>query len=440
MATDYFSDFAYFSDAQYIILCIVGALSSVLSILGSTTILSLVIRRKKTGELYQRLLLGLSVSDLFMSFSLLLQPLLTPKETGYPLALGNSSTCKALGFGYLFFISSYTYNCMLGIYFLAVVRYQASSQSIARCLEPWGHIIAFGAPLAIGTVSVRYDVLNVNPFLGGCTLFPTDHECTWKDDVECENASAHNILNSTLDFYAMAMGGTGLICTIAVWCTVRSRLKTQLELEAQRNPNVTAEDQDIQTKRIRTIGSQAVWYTLAYMVGLICVVLANVIEGIFLEDSLEGLGDEPLYFAGIFMLWLFFPLQGFLNCLVYIRPRWVRWKAYYEGSSWWFAFRKALSLQPPPRWGQSMTISSSRSVGSLRQHTVRGGSSRKGWPKKNQKDWQNDSNPKGKDPEEGIQNNGSGDGYWPKFSKQDDVLAAIEVKEESPSQAAGGSA
>jgi hypothetical protein len=414
MATDDFSDFAYFSDSQYIVLAIVGLLSSTLSILGSAIILNLLIRGERTGELYQRLVLGLSISDLFMSVSLFLQPFLTPKETGYPLALGNSSTCKFLGFSYLFFISSYTYNCMLGIYFLAVVRYHASSQSIARCLEPWGHLFAFGAPIAIGSVSVRYDLLNANPFLGACTLFPTDHECTWKDGVECENDSAHNVLNSTLDFYAISMGGIGLICTIFVRCTVRSLLKANLELDANRNVSET--NQEIQAKRIRTIGIQAVRYAFAYMVGLICVIVANVIEGVFLEDSLEVLGDEPLYFAAIFMLWMFFPLQGFFNCLIYIRPRWVRWKSYYEGNesneskSWWFAFRKALSLQPPPRWGRftDFVYSHHESVkGSQKHGSSRRGTSKKGRSQKHQKDWLNDTNAKVEDPEDVINNSGS---------------------------------
>ena len=98
----YYDDFAYFTTAQYVILFVIGLFSSLLSLAGSSIILWLIIKGRKLHMLYHQLLFGLSVSDLLMTFTLILQPLLVPSETNYIFAIGNERTCSFVGFGYLF--------------------------------------------------------------------------------------------------------------------------------------------------------------------------------------------------------------------------------------------------------------------------------------------------------------------------------------------------
>jgi hypothetical protein len=446
---DYYEDFGYFTDAQYIVLFVVGLISCLLSICGSSIILYLVIRGKKWGELYHRLLVGLSVSDLILSFCLILQPIFLPAETGYIFAIGNTTTCAIVGFGYLFFIASYTYNCMLGVYFLATVRYQIPQATISKWLEPHGHLLAFAMPIAIGTSAAFFGLLNPNPFLGVCSLSPTNHECEWRDDIAveetsiittsnsmtnsnstrnattaptpiptisgeqqtedgvalvpvCENQDQYLILNSVLDYYALTMVVIGLICTIFVYWTVKRRYRATGPTNTNCNDNNTLSDttppscnrsissvvtqhgnnnvdgnntyessggdaeedeaaathhrNEAQTRRIQEIARQAVWYAVAYMAGLLIVLAANIIDGVYMDEndpdtSLEDLGQQPLYYTIIFLIWLVFPLQGFFNGIIYIRPRLVRWKHHYEDASWWFAFCMVLSNETPPSWG-----------------------------------------------------------------------------------------
>lgn len=426
MDDEYFSDFAFFSNTQYIVLFAFGLTSAILSISGSCIILYLITRGGRTGELYHRLVLGLSVSDLISTLSLLMQPVLVRKETGYIFAVGSKTSCSVVGFGYLYFVASFAYNCMLGIYFLAMTRYQVSSKTISRFMEPWGHLIAFSMPTALGIASVRFDMLNVNPFLGACALFPTNHECTWNDSVSCENDSAYQTLNHFLDFFALTTAAIGLICTICVWCTVRSRFRPNPTLVSQSNDLY----HDAHMRRIQTISWQAIWYTAAYMTGLLSVVISNTVGSIYIDTSLQSLGNEPFFFATTLFLWWFFPLQGLFNCFVYIRPRLVRWKAYYEGESWWFAFQRVLSLDAPPRWGES--YESSRTFG------AGGGAARKADSKDIHYKGQN--NDKGKSTYNGE--NEDDDQYWTKLSRAESasnqILGSLEMKEviEEPPTAA----
>ncbi|KAL3911284.1 MAG: hypothetical protein SGILL_007340 [Bacillariaceae sp.] len=502
---EYFSDFAFFTNGQYAVLFVVGLISCVLSLLGSCLILYLVIEGKRTNELYHRLLLGLSISDMIMTISLLMQPILVPRETGYLFALGNASSCAFLGFGYLFFIASYAYNCMLGIYFLATVRFWKLPKPdtkhcfLWRCLyrymEPMGHFVAFAMPIAIGSAAIHFDLLNANPFLGVCSMFPSNHECEWKDDVEgeCQNDNQYNVLNSVLDYYALSCVAIGLLCTIGVYLTVKIRygsknkrkccgcltkpnVKTRSKCKIKISEEIIDSDDDSQDEltvpagsafasspmarisedvdedglsstdgtsqekkapkgrlnnvdetaesdspidaasndsftrnpslepnndadrvarrqnaaqemRVKQISTQAVCYAAAYLAGMLCVVVANVVDDIYLDESSESLqvlGEEPLYFFVIFMVWLLFPLQGFFNAIIYIRPRLVRWKHHYEDSSWWFAFRMVLTTETPPGWGQPTESACSRVRQSRQSKKQRGSRDKNGRQKENQ--------------------------------------------------------
>mmetsp|Transcript_42338 Transcript_42338/g.101993 ORF Transcript_42338/g.101993 Transcript_42338/m.101993 type:complete len:928 (+) Transcript_42338:388-3171(+) len=463
---DYYDDFAFFSRAQYIVLFAVAFFSCVLSICGSVLILYLVLKGKryKDGGLYHRLLLGLSVSDLVVTFSLILQPFLTPEQTGYPFSRGNATTCAVVGFGYLYFVGSYTYNCLLGLYFLLTVRYRMTQRRIARYIEPWGHILAFTFPTAIGISAVMFELLNANPFLGICNLFPSQHECEWHEnspDIECENQKQYNILNSMLDYYALVTAGIGLICTVAVYVTVKTRYNKALPARSSTTPlsqtfsmitmrsrrpssaissirsdtgstdvshngdeekvntddtgsvEVSDSEPDLdsevkdgeytsaqlkpsedgrktietkkaeadsvdegQRKRLQQIGMQAVWYAAAYMIGLLVVLAANIIDTIYLDpestsSDLTTLGEKPLFFFFTLLIWMFFPLQGFFNGMIYIRPRLVRWKHHFQGCSWWFAFQMVLTNEPPPRWGEKSVVIHQKSSDSMGMATRR---------------------------------------------------------------------
>ena len=105
---------------------------------------------------------------------------------------------------------------------------------------------------------------------------------------------------------------------------------------------------DAKSKRLRTVGMQAVCYILAYLNGFIWIVFANIVEAHYMQSTnvlytaLEG-GGTPLLYAAFWLMVFFFPLQGFFNALIYLRPRWVRWKDAYPTESWWWALKQVVT-------------------------------------------------------------------------------------------------
>ena len=88
---------------QEVLKVIVVKISAALSIFGSTYILKLVWgkwRKKKSSiDPYQRILVGLSIFDiLFSFFYAFLGTWMTPAETGWWSAVGNTKTCTVQGF------------------------------------------------------------------------------------------------------------------------------------------------------------------------------------------------------------------------------------------------------------------------------------------------------------------------------------------------------
>ena len=55
---------------------------------------------------------------------------------------------------------------------------------------------------------------------------------------------------------------------------------------------------------------------------------------------------EPAYFAIQLLVWILFPAQGLVNFFVYTRPRYIQWRQMHIHKGRWFAFRKAISLEP----------------------------------------------------------------------------------------------
>lgn len=93
--------FRSLSDSQKTVLAVLPIPSAILSIIGSSLIIYMAYLSKKSKPWtpYNRLLVAMSVYDIITSMTLGAAPFLNPKETSNKaLALGNDSTCSAIGF------------------------------------------------------------------------------------------------------------------------------------------------------------------------------------------------------------------------------------------------------------------------------------------------------------------------------------------------------
>ena len=357
----------------------------------TTTITTKSNTSNKNELLYHRLVMGLSFSDCIVSISLFLQAFFFPSTAQFPLTITNSSSTTSttsgcntiLGFIYPFFISSYCYNCTLGVYFMLMVKYNWKQQQISRIMEPYIHILAFGVPLIYSSVCTYYKLFHMNPYLGICSPIPYPINCTYWDDMECYNNSQRAIpIVMIHDGISLVYVVTGLICTSIVYCTIRKRRKIRLRKEQQKqqqqqqqktqeqqSPPDTQQCDDVdddveeqeeeedsfQRRRRKkqqllelqlqqqrqkqreyyqhSIGIQAIYYACAYMIGFVCFVIVEILKGIFAPKikkyGIRVLGEEPSYYVATLLIWTFFPIQGFLNCIIFIRPRYQKWIQYY---------------------------------------------------------------------------------------------------------------
>ena len=96
-----------------IALFILQKISCSLSVIGSLMIVSQVVRNKfNRSKPQQRLILGLSLSDLCTSLGWIFTPLFMPSNSGAIWAIGNQTTCNIQGFIVtLFNASAIIYMC-----------------------------------------------------------------------------------------------------------------------------------------------------------------------------------------------------------------------------------------------------------------------------------------------------------------------------------------
>lgn len=132
---------------------------------------------------YQRLLIGTSILDIFHSFWAALSTLPVPASSGAVFAHGTTATCSVQGFFVQFSAATPIYFAAFTIYFLCKVRYDMSDKMISKRYERYFHIlpflVAFGG--AISGVSLKVFNPIALPELG-CWVAPYPIGC-YKTDT-----------------------------------------------------------------------------------------------------------------------------------------------------------------------------------------------------------------------------------------------------------------
>ena len=139
MASQEEQEMSSLSESQEKVLSILVASSSLLSTLGSFVILFRVAKKgwiKSTS--YDRILCGLSFSDVMLSLSFGLVPFLLPAGSRV-WSVGSKGTCAFLGFLGQWGIGTLWYNGVLAFYYLMTVRFGVRREVFARRYEPYIH-------------------------------------------------------------------------------------------------------------------------------------------------------------------------------------------------------------------------------------------------------------------------------------------------------------
>ena len=92
-----------------------------------------------------------------------------------------------------------------------------------------------------------------------------------------------------------------------------------------------------QTERLRAIATQNFLYVATFLVSVLPTCL-----NILLHGGQDDPSQSLLLFPLMVLQAIFLPLQGFLNCFVYVRPSYLQTRTHFPEESRWWAFQRAL--------------------------------------------------------------------------------------------------
>lgn len=291
---------------EAVLLAVVPKVPATLSIIGSSSIIYYVLTRRRKGNtvfLYHRIMLGMSCSDLVASIVYFLGTWLVPRGTEgrygpVYLASGNERTCDVSGFLVQFAVCSPIYNGMLALYYLLLVRFKWTEQRLHK-IEPLFHTVpicfGFGTSVA-GLVLRLYG--NVEWL---CWINPNPPQ---------ERTKAYQ----WTFLFAPVWVCVGFVTLVMISLYVQMRALERANNRYSIGPNSSRKHE-----RSTQIAVQGMLYVLAFYITWFFPSIQRITE--FTADK--------NYFAVQMLDASLLPLQGLLNALIYVRPRFIRYRKKY---------------------------------------------------------------------------------------------------------------
>jgi hypothetical protein len=365
-----------FTLAQQIAITLVPAFAGTLSLLGSSCIIWMLLaeNRKKLKSVKYRFLFALCLCDVVNSLWFVFWSLPIPKGTpGVWGAMGNYASCNAQGFFLQLGIIGSFYNGALSLYFHKSLCYSMKDEQIAKKYEKWIHLGCLVWPLGTAIAAWRQDLYSYSGL--GCFIAPDPLRCHRRDDVDCIRGE---------DAYIYVWVYTGiplmLLCIYIVYAMGRIYMKVKevsrraekwsmgtvgasivsnpIRLESTQPPAGNINDESTQppagnindgslhtrsqtselhtrsqtleltSRRVSISGNdnggrsryakrtkEAAWQAFLYV---IAYAVTHMWAFIVVNIELGG-GTTPFYLVLIENL--FWPLQGFANVFIFLRPR-----------------------------------------------------------------------------------------------------------------------
>jgi hypothetical protein len=353
-----------------------------LSIVGSCLTLRAIFyqyKDKRQLTTYQRLLLGISTSDLMLSTALAFGPIPMPaglQDHGIP-AFGTVSTCTAQGFFMQLGSASFVYSQMLMFYFVLVIKYNVTSKFLETRIEPIMHSIPIGFHGFTSLLGLALDVFNpsgVSCWVGGS---PTG--CEDDPEVECERGgNSVAIFGKWLvAFPFLFWSGWAIVWTILIAVTVYQQNRTRFQYQfgwsntfamqtTETNNQTNTTTINTRSSRIKNRMSISYGYarresqsrltdsgkgqtklrqaiTQAFLYG-IWYINFTIWSCLNLAFSLAGRERDVLgkHFWLTAIALTLFPSQGLFNFVIYIRPTYLNIRETFPQQGRWFAVKESV--------------------------------------------------------------------------------------------------
>mmetsp|Transcript_26122 Transcript_26122/g.52498 ORF Transcript_26122/g.52498 Transcript_26122/m.52498 type:complete len:493 (+) Transcript_26122:185-1663(+) len=312
-----------------------------LSMIGSGLIIHQVLRSPKNrNRVYHRLLLAMSICDFNTSFWYFLSTWPIPAGTSNVFApSGTQASCTAQGFFIQFGIATPLYNAALAFYYLLTIRYQWREKRMKKAER---YLLAVPLVWASGTSLAAL----------GMTLFNNANLWCWISSVPlgCKGSLRNDGVNDCergnnqwiyrwIFFYgplwtAILLSGVAMLLTyFSVAQTEKASSKWKNNDTFKYEPTDSAlrkkkEKEESDRKHSKQVSSQAFYYLMAFFLSWTPATLTRLIQMVSFKT----------YYPLILLMAITNPMQGLLNYLVYMRPRWL-------------AYRKR-----HPEWGRCMAF------------------------------------------------------------------------------------
>jgi len=284
---------------------------------------------------YRRIILGLSISDIFRSLGLLFGPLAVP-ITKVSLTVENEVlSCRVNGLVLQVATTALAmHTVFLSVYYLFKLKYRMSNESFKHRIERRVRAFIVLFSLMSGIVPLVMNAYHISSLtLSTCTIANAPTGCWREDDCDPAYRRVFRILSYLLVVGVNVVFMAMIITIMAVLYHHTFVLKRRIQREVSvptalrssedEAPNVTdekevAKERDIEVGkpqiRVQQLSklyhnemmTQAISFVGIYFLMYIPVMVAHA-------------GDPPDFLLAITMI--FFPLGGFLNILVYTRPK-----------------------------------------------------------------------------------------------------------------------
>lgn len=317
------------TDDQVRLLALLNVVSGCLSIFGSLIIVHKVVRSRELSKSYDRIMLGLSSSNIVASIGYICRPFLLPEDTSTRVtAIGNDVSCAVLGWMTQFGFTSVVYNAVLSLYMLAVVRFSIKPADFAARFEPYLHALTIFYFLATATMAVPFGIYGEMKLGLGC----------WVREVpECSETGRHCFI----DVIGWLFAGIPLFITFVILVVnnivIVFHVRSKLRIEGQGRTRT----QQIQIRRVATQG-------FLYVGAFFATYFAAVVVRFAASRGGARLSDEADMYNTLILQSALVPLQGFFNMLIYVRPTYMQLR--HAGTSRWMAIRGAFLVSDLPKF------------------------------------------------------------------------------------------
>mmetsp|Transcript_38627 Transcript_38627/g.71394 ORF Transcript_38627/g.71394 Transcript_38627/m.71394 type:complete len:409 (-) Transcript_38627:265-1491(-) len=274
---------------------------------------------KKRTHIYHRIMLTMSIFDHLQAWAWFLSswPEDPERSTISFYAAGNDKTCNFQGF--LWQISNGTSPCnsFLSLYYVLLIRYNWSAQKIARRCERW--FLGFVLVYTVGTSVAGFPLKLYNPLGLGCWIAPYPLDCkqSFENGGETDCIRGDNAKIYTWAFLLCEVWVCIIFSTVAMLMMYLSVLNIEKKNQRYIFGSQGSQGRD---KRKTERSKQVAKSCLFYLVAFYFVWFPHVVwEALRLVNSVVSPG------VYLFMVTTF-PLQGFMNFLVYLRPRYLDYR------------------------------------------------------------------------------------------------------------------